>query len=131
MRFKVNSMGAALGAVLAAILSVLTFAAALTLAPPASAQQVFRVTAIPDESPTELQRKFKPLGAYLEKALGMKVEFIPVTDYAAAVEALVNRKVEMAWFGGFTFVQARIRSNDAVIPSSMTPSVGRCITRIS
>ena len=101
---------------LAQILSALTLAAALSLAPAASAQQLFRVTAIPDESPTELQRKFKPLGAYLEKALGMKVEFIPVTDYAAAVEALVNRKVEMAWFGGFTFVQARIRSNDAVIP---------------
>ena len=116
MRFKVNGAGAALGAVLASILSVFTFAAALTLAPPASAQQIFRVTAIPDESPTELQRKFKPLGTYLEKALGMKVEFIPVTDYAAAVEALVNRKVEMAWFGGFTFVQAQMRSNDAVIP---------------
>jgi len=116
MRFKVNGTGAAFGAVLAQILSGLTLAAALSLAPAASAQQLFRVTAIPDESPTELQRKFKPLGAYLEKALGMKVEFIPVTDYAAAVEALVNRKVEMAWFGGFTFVQARIRSNDAVIP---------------
>lgn len=116
MRFKVNGTGAAFGAVLAQILSGLAFAAALSLAPAASAQQFFRVTAIPDESPTELQRKFKPLGAYLEKALGMKVEFIPVTDYAAAVEALVNRKVEMAWFGGFTFVQARIRSNDAVIP---------------
>ncbi len=116
MRFKVNGAAAAFGTVLASILSVFTFAAALTLAPPAFAQQVFRVTAIPDESPTELQRKFKPLGTYLEKALGMKVEFIPVTDYAAAVEALVNRKVEMAWFGGFTFVQARIRSNDAVIP---------------
>jgi phosphate/phosphite/phosphonate ABC transporter binding protein len=116
MRFKVKGTRAAFGAVLAQILSGLTFAAALSLAPAASAQQLFRVTAIPDESPTELQRKFKPLGAYLEKELGMKVEFIPVTDYAAAVEALVNRKVEMAWFGGFTFVQARIRSNDAVIP---------------
>ena len=94
----------------------IAFAAALLLALPAAAQPVFRVTAIPDEAPTELQRKFKPLGAYLEKALGMRVEFIPVTDYAAAVEALVNRKVEMAWFGGFTFVQARIRSNDAVVP---------------
>jgi phosphonate transport system substrate-binding protein len=37
----------------------------------------------------------------------MKVEFTPVTDYAAAVEALVNRKVDLAWFGGFTFVQAQ------------------------
>ncbi len=77
---------------------------------------VLRVTAIPDESPTELARKFAPLGAYLEGKLGMKVEWTPVTDYAAAVETLVNRKVDLAWFGGFTFVQANVRSNGRVIP---------------
>jgi len=80
------------------------------------AQQVFRLTAIPDESPTELARKAGPLVKYLEGKLGMKVEFTPVTDYAAAVEALVNRKVDMAWFGGFTFVQASVRSGGKVIP---------------
>ena len=80
------------------------------------AQPILRVSAIPDESPTELQRKFKPLGEYLEKRLGMKVEFTPVTDYAAAVEALVNNKLDMVWFGGFTFIQAKVRSNNQVIP---------------
>ncbi len=80
------------------------------------AQPVFRVTAIPDESPTELARKAAPLVAYLEKKLGMKVEWTPVTDYAAAVESLVNHKVDMAWFGGFTFVQAYARSGGKVIP---------------
>src|SRR5471032_2469939 len=73
----------------------------------AQTQQVFRVSAIPDEAPTELQRKFKPLGDYLEKKIGMKVEFTPVTDYAASVEALINHKVDMVWFGGFTFVQGK------------------------
>ena len=43
------------------------------------AADVLRVSAIPDEAPTELQRKFKPLGAYLEQQLGMKVEFVPVS----------------------------------------------------
>lgn len=80
------------------------------------AQPVLRVSAIPDESPTELQRKFKPLGEYLEKKLGVKVEFTPVTDYAASVEGLVNNKLDMVWFGGFTFVQAKVRSNNQVIP---------------
>jgi phosphonate transport system substrate-binding protein len=82
----------------------------------AQAQQVFRVTAIPDESPTELARKAQPLIKYLETKLGMKVEFTPVTDYAASVEALVNKKVDLAWFGGFTFVQANARSGGKVIP---------------
>ena len=80
------------------------------------AQQVLRVSAIPDESPTELQRKFKPLGNYLEQKLGMKVEFTPVTDYAASVEGLITNKLDMVWFGGFTFVQANVRSKGQVIP---------------
>src|SRR5262244_414669 len=50
-----------------------------------AADQLLRVSAIPDESPTELQRKFAPLEAYLEKATGMKMSFVPVTDYAATV----------------------------------------------
>ena len=82
----------------------------------AQAQAVLRVTAIPDESPTELARKFEPLGKYLEAKLGMKIEWTPVTDYAAAVETLVNRKVDLAWIGGFTFVQASQRSGGKVIP---------------
>src|SRR5438105_5872761 len=73
----------------------------------AQAQQVFKVTAIPDESPTELARKAAPLMKYLEQKLGVKVEFTPVTDYAAAVEALANKQVDLAWFGGITFVQAQ------------------------
>lgn len=81
-----------------------------------AAEQILRVSAIPDEAPTELQRKFKPLGDYLEKKLGMKVEFTPVTDYAASVEGLVNNKLDMVWFGGFTFIQAKNRSHNQVIP---------------
>jgi phosphonate transport system substrate-binding protein len=82
----------------------------------AHAQAVFKVTAIPDEAPTELARKAAPLVKYLEKTLGMKVEFTPVTDYAAAVEALANKQVDLAWYGGFTFVQASVRSSGKVIP---------------
>jgi phosphonate transport system substrate-binding protein len=89
---------------------------AQTAAPPAALPTVLRVTAIPDESPTELARKFAPLAKYLEAQLGMKVEWTPVTDYAAAVEALANRKVDLAWFGGFTFVQANVRSGGKAIP---------------
>jgi phosphonate transport system substrate-binding protein len=77
---------------------------------------VLKVSAIPDEAPTELQRKFKPLGEYLSKATGLKVEFTPVTDYAASVEGLVNKKLDMVWFGGFTFVQANVRSKGQVTP---------------
>jgi phosphonate transport system substrate-binding protein len=46
----------------------------------------------------------------------VKVQFVPVTDYAAAVESLVNKRVDLAWFGGFTFVQANVRSGGKIIP---------------
>ena len=83
---------------------------------PAQAQQVLRVTTIPEEAATEQIRKFTPLSNYMEKALGMKVEFTPVSDYPAAVEALVNKKVDLVWFGGFTHVQANIRSGGKIVP---------------
>ena len=82
----------------------------------AQAEDVLRVSAIPDEAPTELQRKFAPLGAYLEAETGMKVVFVPVTDYAAVVEALATRKLDLAWLGGFTFVQAKIRTGGTAVP---------------
>jgi len=46
----------------------------------------------------------------------MKFEFGPVTDYAASAEGLIDNKLDLGWFGGFTFVQAKIRSNNKVIP---------------
>ena len=78
------------------------------------AADVLRVSAIPDEAPTELLRKFKPLGAYLEQQTGMKVEFVPVADYPAVVEALATDRLDMAWLGGFTFVQVNQKTGNAI-----------------
>ena len=80
------------------------------------AQTVLRVTTIPEEAATEQIRKFGPLTKYLERTVGTKVDFVPVNDYPAAVEALVNKQVELVWFGGFTYVQAQIRSGGKIIP---------------
>jgi phosphonate transport system substrate-binding protein len=80
------------------------------------AQTVLRVTTIPEEAATEQIRKFGPLTKYLERTTGTKVDFVPVNDYPAAVEALVNKQVDLVWFGGFTYVQAQIRSGGKIIP---------------
>lgn len=80
----------------------------------ANAAEALKVSAIPDEAPTELLRKFKPLGAYLEKELGMPVEFVPVADYAAVVEGIAADRVDLAWLGGFTFVQTRLKTGNAI-----------------
>ena len=106
----------ALSRVVAGLARGVVMSLALAGAAAQAQQQVLRVTAIPDESPTELARKFAPLGQYLESKLGMKVEWTPVTDYAAAVETVVNKKIDLAWFGGFTFVQANVRSGGKIVP---------------
>ena len=77
---------------------------------------VLRVSAIPDEAPSELQRKFKPLGEYLKARTGLDVQFTPVTDYAAVVEGLATKKIDLAWLGGFTFVQAKLRTDGQAVP---------------
>jgi len=97
---------------LKAILCFLLVSTSISL----SAQTVLRVTTIPEEAATEQIRKFGPLTKYLERTVGMKVDFVPVNDYPAAVEALVNKQVELGWFGGFTYVQAQIRSGGKIIP---------------
>jgi phosphonate transport system substrate-binding protein len=97
-------------------LKALMTCALVTFGAISHAQQVFRVTTIPEEAATEQVRKFTPIANYLSKRLGMKVEFTPVSDYPAAVEALVNKKVDLVWFGGFTHVQAQIRSGGKIVP---------------
>ena len=94
------------------VLCLCLFATSLGL----SAQTVLRVTTIPEEAATEQMRKFGPLTKYLERTVGSKVDFVPVNDYPAAVEALVNKQVELVWFGGFTYVQAQIRSGGKIVP---------------
>ena len=95
-------------------LALAALAAALSSAALAEDRRVLRVSAIPDEAPTELQRKFTPLGEYLSRELGMDVKFVPVTDYAATVEGLAGGHLDMVWYGGFTFVQARRRTGTAI-----------------
>ena len=88
----------------------------LAAAPALAQQTLLKITTIPEEAATEQVRKFGPITKYLERTLGMKVEFTPVTDYPAAVEALVNKQVDVVWFGGFTHVQAQLRSGGKIIP---------------
>ncbi len=98
----------------AALLPIIAAGLALLAGPAAAQAPTLRVSAIPDENPTELLRKFKPLGAYLEKETGMKVAWTPVNDYPAVVEGLAGGRIDLAWLGGFTFVQVRHRTGNAI-----------------
>jgi len=83
---------------------------------PASAEQElepFVISAIPDQDPELLQRRFGLLAGYLNEELSVPVEYIPVTDYAASVTAFRVGDLDMVWFGGLTGTQARLQVDDA------------------
>lgn len=71
------------------------------------------IGAIPDQDPERLQRLYGSLASYLERELGVPVEYRPVTDYAAAVTAFRVGDLDLAWFGGLTGVQARLQVEGA------------------
>lgn len=106
--------GFASGAVRAAGLAIgglLGLGSLLGPAGPAAAQAVakppFVFTGIPDQDESRLVERFGKVAAYLEAQLGVKVAYVPVKSYPAAVTAFTNGQVQLAWFGGFTGVQAR------------------------
>jgi phosphonate transport system substrate-binding protein len=75
----------------------------------AAGGKVLRLSMIPTTDPGKMARESEPLVAYLEKATGSKVELTVPLNYAAVVEAFGADKVDIAYFGGFTYVQASKR----------------------
>jgi len=70
-------------------------------------KSAFVFTAIPDQDETRLVERFTRVAEYLQTKLGVAVKYLPVKSYPAAVTAFTNGQVQLAWFGGFTGVQAR------------------------
>ena len=68
-----------------------------------------RIGAIPDQKVEKLQRQFAAVSDYLALHLpGIKAEYVPVTDYKAAVSGFVSNDLDLVWFGGLSGVQARL-----------------------
>jgi len=65
---------------------------------------------IPTTDPGKILRESQPLVAYLERETGAKVDLTVPTNYAAVVEAAANDQVDIAFLGGFTYVQAARRA---------------------
>ena len=81
----------------------------LALASQASAADMFRFTAIPDQNTARLKERFDRVAVYLSGKLGIDVAYIPVKSYAASVNAFKNDDVQLAWFGGLSGVQGAAR----------------------
>jgi phosphonate transport system substrate-binding protein len=69
-----------------------------------------RISMIPTTDPGKALRENQPLLAYWQKQTGQTPVLTIPTSYAAVVEALANDKVDIAYLGGFTYVQAHLRA---------------------
>ena len=69
---------------------------------------VVRVGVLPNQAPENLRAQHGPLLAYLEETTGMRFELVIPTDYADLLRQFEAKKVDLAWFGGLTFVQAEL-----------------------
>jgi phosphonate transport system substrate-binding protein len=69
---------------------------------------------IPTESNTNLQKGFEPFRADMEKALGIPVKVFFAPDYAGIIEAMRFNKVQIAWFGNKSAIEAVNRADGEV-----------------
>ena len=95
----------------------LLFCLAVLLAPvaPVLASQVLRISAIPDQNPERLNRLYGLVAAELSDQLVVKVRYVPLIDYTAAVTGFRRGDLDLVWFGGLTGVQARLQTPGALV----------------
>jgi phosphonate transport system substrate-binding protein len=71
-----------------------------------------RVALLPDENAATLIQNAQPLKTYLEATLKKEVELIVTTDYSSMIEAMRFGRIEVAYFGPFSYVLAKSRAPD-------------------
>lgn len=69
---------------------------------------------ISTESTQALKSQWEPLLADMEKATGIKVNAFYATDYAGVIEAMRFNKVQVAWYGNASAIQAVDRADGEV-----------------
>lgn len=69
-----------------------------------------RVGLVPNQNPETIKAQYASFKTYLEKALGIPVELFVGSDYPGVVTAMTTDKLDLAYFGGLTYLQAREQS---------------------
>lgn len=96
--------------------------AAVAISSEAGAQEwrsrypVLAMGVVTSENEADRVVRYRPVVAYLERTLGVKIEFRNATDYAGVVEALNAGKLQIASLGPAAYAQAWIVSSGKVIP---------------
>ncbi len=86
--------------------------------------EALRVGLVPNQNPEKVEAEYTPFGDYLSEQLGREVELFVPTSYNAVVEAMANDELDLAYFGGLTYVQARERANISPLVTEINPRTG-------
>jgi phosphonate transport system substrate-binding protein len=86
--------------------------------------EVLRVGLIPNQNPESVEAQYEPFGDYLSEQLGREVELTVPTSYNAVVEAMANDELDLAYYGGLTYVQARERAEVTPLITEINPRTG-------
>ena len=70
-----------------------------------------RVAVLPDQSPEALVARHTPLIDYLEQATSLEFELSIPASYEKLLEQFDDGNIDLAWFGGLTYVRAERHSN--------------------
>jgi len=65
-----------------------------------------RVGLIPNISPEQQSARYAPFGEYLAEQLDRDVELFVASSYAGVVQAMAAGQLDLAYFGGITYLQA-------------------------
>ncbi|MEO5841189.1 MAG: putative selenate ABC transporter substrate-binding protein [Acidimicrobiales bacterium] len=77
--------------------------------------RTLKISAIPDQDPQKLAAREGAMATYLSTKLGVKVEYVPVSDYAASVTLFKTGDLDLVFYGGLTGVQARLQTPGATL----------------
>ncbi|MEI6162689.1 MAG: phosphate/phosphite/phosphonate ABC transporter substrate-binding protein [Roseococcus sp.] len=69
-----------------------------------------RVALLPDENASTIIQNAQPLRANLERSLSREIELVVTTDYSSMIEAMRFGRIEIAYFGPFSYVLAKSRA---------------------
>jgi len=78
-------------------------------------ERILKIGAIPDQNQELLDRRFNLFSKELSKNLGVKVKYIPVFNYVAAVTGFKTKDLDLVWFGGLSGVQARLLTPNSFV----------------
>jgi phosphonate transport system substrate-binding protein len=71
-----------------------------------------RIALLPDENASTIIQNAQPLKKYLEEVLKKPVEIIVTTDYSSMIEAMRFGRIEVGYFGPFSYVLAKSKAKE-------------------